>query len=595
MTIPLNIIYSYFETGDFPTEAQFRATWDSFWHKDMSIPQSSIENFSQTLQSFASSEQFKKHLVDNNAHNDSLAKLDASNVSVQNSENWKAKIETQTSIQPPQLNGNILTIFYTGENGVQQSQSVELDGLATNDISIENAQYDASQNIITITQSDGSAFQINLSEFSIISTINPDGSVSLVQEGVEKVLLKKVAMSGSFNDLTDKPTFTGNDTLEDVIQRGNTSTKAINLDTVNSRGQLWYNAATFSYYFNSKPHIGSGKYNVAIGLESLNSQTTGSYNTAIGTYTGYLLTSGKYNTMVGAYTATALTTANGNTYIGDEVATKNTGFKNVFIGTGSGYNTTVSNGNIVIGYKGSMGVFGDRNILIGLGVSGKDIGGNNVLIGVGAGALDAGLNNKLIIHSNHTISGFTNDTEGVFNTPQHSSLSHALITGDFVDRWAKINGYFVVGTPGSNSNDITINPSAGITAKQQFTPTDSKDYVQKGYVDSKLPYKKYVALIRSDSTTPGFIELENSIGAIVWTKTNVGEYIGTLNGVFTQDKVACFAQCSQGNGGIGFPLNIITDRISSDSIFVKVVKGDESATPFDFSGQVGSLEVRIYN
>ena len=98
------------------------------------------------------------------------------------------KIETQTTIQAPQLNGNVLTVFYTGENGVQQSKSVDLSSLVTRDISIENAAYDASQNMITITQNDGSAFHINLSEFSIIPTTNTDGSVTLSQEGQEKSL-----------------------------------------------------------------------------------------------------------------------------------------------------------------------------------------------------------------------------------------------------------------------------------------------------------------------------------------------------------------------------------------------------------------------
>lgn len=34
MSIPLETIYSYFETGDFPTQEQFQESWASFWHKD---------------------------------------------------------------------------------------------------------------------------------------------------------------------------------------------------------------------------------------------------------------------------------------------------------------------------------------------------------------------------------------------------------------------------------------------------------------------------------------------------------------------------------------------------------------------------------
>ena len=129
-------------------------------------------------------------------------------------------LETQTSIQDPVLNGNILTIYYTGENGVQQSKSVNLGSLVTNDISIDDATYDAYQNIITITQTDGSTFQINLSEFSIIPSTNVDGTVSIVQEGVEKVKIAKVGITGNYDDLLNKPIFTETDTLQTVMNRG---------------------------------------------------------------------------------------------------------------------------------------------------------------------------------------------------------------------------------------------------------------------------------------------------------------------------------------------------------------------------------------
>ena len=51
--IDKNTIYSYFQTDDFPTEAQFRATWDSFWHKSESIPMSQITGLNQLFQQTA--------------------------------------------------------------------------------------------------------------------------------------------------------------------------------------------------------------------------------------------------------------------------------------------------------------------------------------------------------------------------------------------------------------------------------------------------------------------------------------------------------------------------------------------------------------
>ncbi len=42
MSIPLETIYSYFESGDLPTQEQFRDSWSSFWHKDESILPSNV-------------------------------------------------------------------------------------------------------------------------------------------------------------------------------------------------------------------------------------------------------------------------------------------------------------------------------------------------------------------------------------------------------------------------------------------------------------------------------------------------------------------------------------------------------------------------
>lgn len=47
----ISILKSYFNTGDKPTESQFGDLIDSFFHKSLSIPQSSIENLTAFLNS----------------------------------------------------------------------------------------------------------------------------------------------------------------------------------------------------------------------------------------------------------------------------------------------------------------------------------------------------------------------------------------------------------------------------------------------------------------------------------------------------------------------------------------------------------------
>ncbi|MFS4471817.1 hypothetical protein [Chryseobacterium sp. T20] len=397
----------YFENGDIPVQEEFWEWHDSYWHKDEKIPADQLDyDLSQK------------------------ADVNASNLSPQNAQLWKEKIETQTTIQAPQLNGNILTVFYTGENGVQQSKSVDLSSLVTHDISIENAVYDASQNIITITQNDGSAFQINLSEFSIIPTTNADGSVTLSQEGQEKVTVKKVAVTGSYNDLSDKPTFSGNDNLQNVIDRGNGTTKPIIFQPAQGRaGEINFSPTTYSLWFgnmntdhtglygigigyNTLPKLTTGQSAIAIGGFAGANLTTGDWNTFVGVNSGSLLTTGSYNVMVGTESGKNSTTALGCTYVGDEAAVKNIDGKyNTALGVGAGYWLTHGVQNTFLGaYAGQIhgkattsGAWGS-NTFIGYNAASTTHamgvwGDNNVVIGCNA-PLGGSTFNKLVIESN---------------------------------------------------------------------------------------------------------------------------------------------------------------------------------------------------
>ncbi|WP_155845027.1 autotransporter outer membrane beta-barrel domain-containing protein [Chryseobacterium daeguense] len=756
---------------------------------------------------------------------DTKADADAENITPQLAQNWKAKIETLTSIQQPQLNGNILSVYYTGENGVQQTQNVDLSGLATNDISIENAEYDAAQNIITITQNDGSSFQINLSEFSIIPTTNPDGSVSLVQEAVEKVKIHKVGISGNYNDLINKPTFAETDTLQSVIDRGNGTTKPIIFQPSQGRaGELYFNPTTYSCYFGNLNASHTGTYNHGWGFNSLAKVTTGTANVAFGAYSGSELTTGNYCVFFGINAGSKSTTGAANTYVGNESGSSGTtSYKNTFVGAYSGFTNTTGIGNTLIGYKAmNTSNLGDFNTAIGWAAGQGVTGRNNMMIGVGAGYNDGAISNKLIIHSNNTLSGVTNTSEGVYGSPQQGQLSRALITGDFLDRWVRMNAsYLQVGNPGTNANDITINPSTGITAAQLYTPSSNNDYVQRGWIfanyynqsqinsllsrtyrvmgsvanfgalptsgqtvgdvwnlldtgenyvwvdnlnntgipgwdklsgivdvsgyipitgteinnpvsgniqfengdgpeyesylykvnnvdglqnslvffpssvqlkssalddsvastfdvstdgilaysyTSRLsvnqtglslrnidgndkvkgilissstdepiliehqavnprglssgtyfgdnaqdndyiqkkkaqemitasrPYKVYTCLLAASGSPalPNPIVLENTIGNIVWSRNNVGEFFGTLNGAFPINKVWTVCSLSQSNGGVGSDKHIISARLDNDRIFFKLTNANDGSA-IDLIGQFGSLEIRVYN
>ncbi|MDW9382809.1 hypothetical protein [Chryseobacterium sp. JV558] len=111
MSTPLHTIFSWFETGDFPTEAEFKETFLSFYHKDDPIPMKSIEGFEEIFQLFASAEAFQKHLTDPAAHSEYLALLNAGNLTPAHVESWKNKlgIKNVATVDSSDQLGNVYT------------------------------------------------------------------------------------------------------------------------------------------------------------------------------------------------------------------------------------------------------------------------------------------------------------------------------------------------------------------------------------------------------------------------------------------------------------------------------------------------------
>lgn len=101
MSIPLKTILSWFQAGDFPTEQQFAESWKSFYHKEENIPVDKVENLNVELQKKADASAFETHLISENSHNATLAKLDASNLNEENTQAWKTALGvTNTTLNP---------------------------------------------------------------------------------------------------------------------------------------------------------------------------------------------------------------------------------------------------------------------------------------------------------------------------------------------------------------------------------------------------------------------------------------------------------------------------------------------------------------
>lgn len=150
MNTPLHTIFSWFQSGDFPTEAQFKATFSSFYHKDYPIPVESIEGL-EDLSQFVSTNKFHEHITDSGAHSQYLALLNASNLTSTHVSNWKSKlgIGNVGTIDSADQSGNVYTKIQTdgfvnelneADNNLA-SEIARIKGiLLSNDLSLDDLQ-----------------------------------------------------------------------------------------------------------------------------------------------------------------------------------------------------------------------------------------------------------------------------------------------------------------------------------------------------------------------------------------------------------------------------------------------------------------------
>ena len=97
----LTDIFRWFKKGLTPTEEQFKQTFSSFRHKDDKINMPEVKGLESALQEKLD----EAHKNDENAHSEYLASKDASNLSEQNINDWKAVI----GINEEQLLSDVVT------------------------------------------------------------------------------------------------------------------------------------------------------------------------------------------------------------------------------------------------------------------------------------------------------------------------------------------------------------------------------------------------------------------------------------------------------------------------------------------------------
>jgi len=102
-------------------------------------------------------------------------------------------------------------------------------------------------------------------------------------------------------------------------------------------------------------------------------------------------------------------------------------------------------------------------------------------------------------------------------------------------------------------------------------------------------YQRYIALITQTSTSaPTVIELENTIGPIIWSRKATGEYTGTLSGAFTANKTYATISNSLADGIV-----MITTTASNITIITTNLHSP-TAVKHDSHLSKNTIEIRVY-
>lgn len=479
MPIPLNIIYSYFKTNEFPTQQQFEDSWSSFWHKGESIPTNKIIGLDNLLQNKTDKNIFETHISNPDSHANYLAKKDASNLSNENVQSWKTKLGVGSL--PPNIAtvdaydefgnisefGNVYTrvqsndMFmsygdYTDNNGNILAEKIEALGLTTLIEVVEAtiSEFAEHSGAYVFEDNDFIAIPVNKDNYSLYMFKGGEKTdkSNYLPTGISNVTIGMVeGLQSSLNGKVDKPAADGkfyikrqsgvtttellaDETLKSVVNRGNYTPKSIKFGEETDPYYFGINKTNFNLYITKKDpdtDPATGIVNVGVGFQSLDNLTSGNYNSVVGSYSGSKITTGARNAFFGNQVGSATTTGSDNVFIGTKAGLKNLdGTYNTFIGTEVGVELTRGTQNTFIG--------AGAGVNHGKGTSG--LWGNNTFIGFNAAVTNHAMgtygDGNVVIGSNAPLGGLSTYKLIIdcYSAPVRHDLVNPFIGGDFINR-----------------------------------------------------------------------------------------------------------------------------------------------------------------
>lgn len=167
------------------------------------------------------------------------------------------------------------------------------------------------------------------------------------------------------------------------------------------------------------------------------------------------------------------------------------------------------------------------------------------------------------------------NTKTNVTTDNHNSiiLGSGNVIGDRLNALVVGDGHLVE-NDGIATTNLTVTSTLNGRAVSDILPT----------------YTKYIALIsQTSSNAPTVVELENTIGPIIWTIVSQGVYNGTLTDAFTLDKT--YITLSQ----ISYNRIVLGARLNNDTIEITTTNLQSPNANFEDDSLLNNtLEIRVY-
>lgn len=208
----------------------------------------------------------------------------------------------------------------------------------------------------------------------------------------------------------------------------------------------------------------------------------------------------------------------------------------------------VDNPAVALDVAGDVGVNGSINV--------NSNSGNNSIYATGFIALGDASNETFIV-----IAGSDQDDEIQYQSNNGHKFNTGIVT--------------ITNLSGTGTRAVVADASGVLSAPD---------------INPARPYKVYTALLSQFGTdAPVAIVLENTIGTIVWTRFNEGEYRGTLIGAFTNCWTIINVNNVNNNGDFAYA------KIMRQSINVVVIVTVTDGVVTDGMLESTEIEIRVYN